>query len=165
MKVEVTKTKRQNKKDRHGWQVDFKLDKQYKTATIYQNVYVWLKTTDDKGEEDSLKYSFTEAWEYNSKKKITDSFLVPIDWRKNQKGYMKVKSIVWANQDKMNPKLKKGTDADYWGNLHGSFDTIIPTHPTTKRKMTITWNNLEKTAASHFTKGKDLTLKKDQVDY
>ena len=94
MEVQVVETKRQNRQDRHGWQVDFKLEKQYKTATIYQNVYVWLKTVDDKGEEDNRKYSFTEAWKYDAKKKITDSFLVPVDWRKSQKGYMKVKSVV-----------------------------------------------------------------------
>ena len=164
MEVQVVNTKRQNRKDRHGWQVDFKLDKQYKAATIYQNVYVWLKTVDNKGEEDNMKYSFTEAWDYDAKKKITDSFLVPVDWRKNQKGYMKVKSVVWSNQEKMNPKLKQGTNADYWGNLHGSFDKIIPTSKTTKRKVTIKWNNIGKSAASNFTKGKDLSLKKKQVD-
>jgi hypothetical protein len=164
MDVYVVNTKRQNHKDRHGWKVDFELDERYETATIYQNVYVWLKTVDNNGEEDDMKYSFTEAWNYKSKKRISDSFLVPVDWRKNQKGYMKVKSVVWSNQDKMDPKLKRGTSDEYWGNLHGSFDKIIPTSQTTKRKVTIEWDNLGESTASNFTKGKDLTLKKNRVD-
>ena len=164
MEVKVNNLRRQNRKDRHGWAVDFKVDSDEKPITIYQNVYVWLKTVDKDGEEDSMKYSFTEAWKYDNKKKITDAFLVPVDWRKNQKGYMKVKSIVWAKKGEIDLSLKKGTSDDYWGNLHGSFDKIIPTSRTTKRKVTIKWNNLGKKAATHFTKGKDLILKKNQVD-
>lgn len=98
MEVKVNNFRRQNRKDRHGWAADFKVDNGGKPVTIYQNVYVWLKTVDKDGDDDSMKYSFTEAWQYDSNKKITDSFLVPVDWRKNQKGYMKVKSIVWAKE-------------------------------------------------------------------
>ena len=164
MIVKVNNFRRQNRRDRHGWAVDFKIDNPSEPATIYQNVYVWLKTIDSNGEEDSMKYSFTEAWKYDSSKKITDSFLVPVDWRENQKGYMKVKSVVWAKQGEIDSSLKKGTGDDYWGNLHGSFDKVIPTSTTTKRKVTIKWDNLGKKAATHFTRGKDLILKKNQVD-
>ena len=165
MQVRVSSMKPQNRENRHGWKVDFELNKRYKTATIYQNVHVWLKTVNDKEEEDSRNYSFTEAWEYNAKKKkkITDSFLVPVDWRKNQKGCMIVKSVVWANGEKMNPKLKQGTDADYWGNLHGSFDKITPTSETTERTVKIEWDNVGKLAKKTFTKGKDLSLVENTV--
>ena len=58
MEVKVTNLRRQNRKDRHGWAVDFKVDSDDKPITIYQNVYVWLKTVDKNGEEDKMKYSF-----------------------------------------------------------------------------------------------------------
>ena len=115
--------------------------------------------------EANEKYSFTEAWPYNASRKVTDSFLVPMDWRKGLKGRMKVSGIVWALPGPMNPSLKKGTSDDYWGNLHGSFDLVRPTSKTTKRKVVITWDNVGKKAASHYTSGKDLTLEKNRITY
>ena len=69
MEVKVHNIRRQNRKERHGWAVDFKVDKGNKPTTIYQNVYVWLKTVDKSGEEDTVKYYFTEAWDYSHKRK------------------------------------------------------------------------------------------------
>ena len=77
---------------------------------------------------------------------------------------MKVKSVVWAKEGDVDSRLEKGTRDDYWGNLYGTFDKLVPSSPTTKRKVTIKWNNLGKKAATHFTRGKDLILKKNQVD-
>ena len=74
---------------------------------------------------------------------------------------MKVKAIVWAKECKIDPKFKKGRGKDYWGDLHGSFDKVIPTSQTAKRKVTIHWTNLGKKAASNFTKGRDLNFKKE----
>lgn len=161
MIVEVIDTRRENKKLRHGWKADFKVDNAPKGTVIYQNVYVNIKSSD--GEKE--KYSFTEAWTYNPSRKITDSFLVPIEWRKNLKGVLKVSAIAWALPGPMNTSLKKGTTHDYWGNLHGSFDLVRPTSKTTKRKVVINWDNVGKRTASHYTSGKDLTLEKNSIIY
>lgn len=161
MKVEVVDTRRDNKKDRHGWKADFKLDDAPKGAIIYQNVYVNIKSSDGS----KLKYNFTEAWPYKPSRKVTDSFLVPLDWRKGLSGRMNVSAIAWALPGPMNPSLKYGAGDDYWGNLHGSFDLVHPTSKTTKRKVVIEWDNEGVTAAAHYTSGKDLTLKRNRIIY
>lgn len=161
MRVDVINTRRENKKERHGWKADFKIEDAPKGTIVYQNVYVNIKSSD--GEK--LKYSFTEAWPYNPSRKITDSFLVPLDWRKNLSGRMKVSAIVWARPGPMDASLRKGEGAAYWGNLHGSFDLLRPTYPTTKRKVVIEWDNIGAKAAAHYTKGKDLTLTKNRITY
>jgi hypothetical protein len=163
MRVEVLETKRQSKTDRHGWKADLKVPSK-KKAVIYQNVRVYLYAVDSENESDKLKYSFTEAWVYDPKKNITDSFLIPLDWRKNQAGYIKIKTVLWSEDtDKINPKLKKGTIDDYWGNLHGSFDLLTPKMPITVRRFKASWNNIGKTKSKYFTNGKDLTLDRDVV--
>ena len=161
MRVKIVDTRRENKKQRHGWKADFKVDNAPKGTIIYQNVYVNIKSSD--GEKD--KYSFTEAWTYDPSRKITDSFLVPLDWRKGLDGRMKVSAIAWALPGPMDPSLKKGAGDDYWGNLHGSFNLVRPTSDTTKRKVVITWENDGKKAAKHYTSGKDLTLEKNRITY
>jgi hypothetical protein len=161
MKVEVVDTRRENKKERHGWKVDFKIDDAPKGTVIYQNVYVNIKSSD--GEK--KKYSFTEAWPYKPTRKVTDSFLVPLDWRKGLSGRMKVSAIAWALPGPMNPSLTEGHGDEYWGKLHGSFDLVIPTSQTTKRKVVITWDNGGVKAAKHYTNGKDLTLKRNRILY
>lgn len=161
MRVKVVDMRRQNKKGRHGWKADFKVDDAVEGTIIYQNVYVNIKSSD--GEKE--KYSFTEAWPYNPARKVTDSFLVPLDWRKGLDGKLKVSAIAWARPGPMDPALKKGAGDDYWGNLHGSFDLVRPTYPTTKRKVAITWENTGKKAAKHYTNGKDLTLARDRITY
>lgn len=161
MKVIVHNKRPESKSDRHGYKIDFILtDKNLpKQLVIYQNVKVKIKTIDEKGEIDKLKYEFTEAWKYSKSKKITDSFLVPIDWRINQKGFMKVQSEIWVEEGKINPSLKQGTSRDYWGNLHGSFQLLKPTGEITYRNEMISWDNLGKTSKTTFTKGKDLVYK------
>ena len=162
MQVDIENMRRENYSDRHGWKVDFSIENASKNTIIYQNVYVNIKTSDG----DKKKYSFTEAWEYTNKRKVMDSFLVPIEWRKNVGGQMKVSAIAWALEGPLDPSLKKSKDgADYWGNLYGSFDLKRPNSKTTKRKVVITWDNKGKTARSNFTKGKDLTLEKSTVIY
>ena len=161
MKVHILDTRRENKRGRHGWKADFKVDSPSNNTVIYQNVYVNIKSND--GEK--LQYSFTEAWNYNPVRKNTDSFLVPLDWRKGLDGTMKVRAIVWAQEGPMHPSFKKGTGAEYWGNLHGSFDLLQPIHPTSKRNVVITWQNAGKKMAKHYTGGKDLTLEKNQITY
>ena len=117
-----------------------------------------------KGDKDTSRYRFTEAWKYNPKKIITDSFLVPLDWRKNQVGYIRITTQIWSEEGDINPALKKGDSADYWGNLHGSFDMLTPKDPVTRRKFKAEWNNLGKNASTHFSKGKDLTLVRDESE-
>ena len=158
MEVQIVNRKKQNKADRHGVRVDFKIDNPAKNTVIYQNVKVKLKTINGNGEKDTEKYEFTEAWKYNPNKLPTDSFLVPIDWRADQKGYMKVKTKIWAEEGKMDSRLKKGTSADYWGNLHGSFDLLEPKEPITIRKVKFKWDNIGRKAKSNFAGGKDLSF-------
>ena len=161
MKVLIRNKRPENKSDRHGYKIDFFLpDKNLpKHLVIYQNIKVKIVTIDDKGDKDKIKYKFTEAWKYSKNKKITDSFLVPIDWRVNQKGFMKVTSKIWVEEGKINSSLKKGTSRDYWGNLHGSFDLLEPKGEITYRNEKISWDNLGKTKKSTFTKGQDLQYK------
>ena len=161
MEVKVVDTRRENKKDRHGWKADFKINNPSPNTVIYQNVNVKITSSDG----DVLEYAFTEAWHYKPTRKITDSFLVPLNWRKNLKGRMRVKAQVWAEEGKMNPTLKKGKGSDYWGNLHGSFNLLTPQAPITKRKVVIKWKNLGKTKASDFSNGKDLFLEENKVIY
>jgi hypothetical protein len=161
MKVNIIDTRRENKKDRHGWKADFKMDNAPKGTIIYQNVYVNIKSSDGQ----KLKYNFTEAWTYKENRKVTDSFLIPIDWRKNTDGQMKVSAIAWAKEGPMDQSLVKGTNDDYWGNLHGSFNLLRPINSTTKRKVVINWKNTGVQAASHYTGGKDLTLEKNKITY
>jgi predicted RNA-binding protein with RPS1 domain len=161
MKVLIRNKRPENKSDRHGYKIDFFLPDENlpKHLVIYQNIKVKIVTIDDKGDKDKIKYKFTEAWKYSKNKKITDSFLVPIDWRVNQKGFMKVTSKIWVEEGKINPSLKKGTSRDYWGNLHGSFDLLEPKGEITYRNEKISWDNLGKTKKSTFTKGQDLQYK------
>jgi len=161
MKVEIVDVRRENRKELHGWKSDFKVDGAPKGTIIYQNVYVNIKSSD--GEKE--KYSFTEAWPYTPTRKVTDSFLVPLEWRKGLSGRMKVSAIVWALPGPMNPTLKQSAGDEYWGNLHGSFDLVRPRHPTTKRKVVIEWDNEGVTAAARFTKGKDLSLTRNRILY
>ena len=161
MIVKVEDMRRENKKGRHGWKADFKINGASKNTVIYQNVYVNIKSSDGAKE----KYSFTEAWHYTPSRRVTDSFLVPLDWRKGLNGSMKVSAIAWALPGPMDPSLKKGAGDDYWGNLHGSFNLVRPTYPTTKRKVVITWENDGKKAAKHYTSGKDLTPEKNRITY
>lgn len=161
MKVKIVDTRRENKKNRHGWKADFVVDNAPRNTVIYQNVTVKIQSSD--GEK--KKYSFTEAWPYKPSRKVTDSFLVPLNWRKNLSGRMKVITITWAESGPMDPSLKTGIGDDYWGNLHGSFDLLRPNYPTSKRKVVITWANEGKKNAKHFTKGKDLTLERNQITY
>lgn len=161
MKVKIVDTRRENKKERHGWKADFVVDNAPSNTVIYQNVTVKIKSSD--GEKD--KYSFTEAWPYDPTRKVTDSFLVPLGWRKGLSGRIKVIAITWARTGPMDSSLKTGVGDDYWGNLHGSFDLLRPTFPTTKRKVVITWANEGKRSATHYTKGKDLTLERNQITY
>ena len=163
MKVTVVNSKRQSKTDRHGWSVDLKVDDPPKKVAIYQNVYVSMSVTNSKGEKDQLKYRFTEAWSYNPKKNITDSFLVPLEWRKNHTGRIRINTVLWSEEGEIDPSLKKGENYDYWGNLHGSFDMLTPIEPVTIRNFKAEWNNVGKTASTHFTKGKDLKVIKDNV--
>ena len=161
MLVKIKNVRRQNKKDRHGWKVDFKVDDAAEDTVIYQNVYVNIKSSDGDWE----RYTFTEAWPYSHTRKVTDSFLVPLDWRKDLNGRLKVSAIAWALPGPMDPSLRKGTGLDYWGNLHGSFDLKAPTSKTSKRKVVIEWENEGLRAAKHYTDGKDLALTKNTVIY
>ena len=83
MKVTVENQRRENKPalERHGWKWDFKVNNPLPNTKIYQNVKVDIKSSD--GDKDS--YMFTESWPYKSNRKVTDSFLVPLDWRLNMK--------------------------------------------------------------------------------
>ncbi len=161
MKVNVVDVRRENKKDLHGWKSDFVVDDAPKGTVIYQNVYVNIKSSD--GEK--KKYSFTEAWPYTPTRKVTDSFLVPLAWRKGMSGRLKVSAISWAHTGPMDPSLKKGDGDGYWGNLHGSFDLLRARYPTTKRKVVIEWDNIGVKAAKHYTQGKDLTLTRNRILY
>jgi len=163
MKVLLVNTKRQSKSDRHGWSVDFKIDDPPKKTVIYQNVYVLLVAVNSEGEKDTTRYRFTEAWKYNAKKHITDSFLIPLEWRKDHSGYIRINTVLWSEEGDINPTLQKGDDYDYWGNLHGSFDMLTPKDPVTIRNFRAEWSNIGKTSSVHFSKGKDLKLVKDNV--
>ena len=165
MKVELTNFKRQSKAGGHGWSIDFKIpavdsQKPPPKAVIYQNVYVKIATVDENGDADKEQYKFTEAWKYNSKKNITDSFLIPVSWRENQKGYVRVNTVIWSELGKINPKLKqspKGT-TEYWGNLHGSFNLLEPKGQETIRRFKVEWDNIGLSKGVNFSKGKDLNL-------
>lgn len=100
--------------------------------------------------------------EVYSKKNTTDHFLVPLDWRKRQKGYMKIVSYIWAKSGKMPSHLKKGEQLDYWGNdVYGSFDKLKPEGIITRRTFKISWDNLDKIGKQNYTKGKDLVVQWD----
>ena len=163
MKVNVVNTRRQSRADRHGWKADFKIepkdlpaDKKTPVA-IYQNVSVKMGTVDNKGETDKWASEFTEAWPYKRDRQVTDSFLVPVEWRRGTKGFMDVAATVWAQTGKVNPNLKKGDakNKEHWGNLYGSKNLLTPKAPTTKRTFSITWDNLDRHA--RFAGGNDLS--------
>ena len=164
MKVQIVNMKQQSKSDRHGWSVDFKINNPPKKTVIYQNVYVSLGSVNSEGEKETSRYKFTEAWKYNSKKNITDSFLIPLDWRKNQNGFIRINTVIWSEEGDINKLLKKGnSSADYWGNLHGSFDLLTPKEPVTIRNFRAEWENVGKSAKKFYTKGKDLKLIKNEI--
>jgi len=168
MLVKLNNFKRDNHTDRHGWKIDFKIDHPLKKMVIYQNVHVEI--TSIMGNINTIynqKYEFTEAWIYKDKKKITDSFLIPIDWRRDQVGTIKIKTEIWCEEGNINCSLKKGTNNEYWGNLHGSF-TLLKCNPNihkiTERYFEVNWNNFGKKKLSNFTRGKDLNLIKNKID-
>jgi hypothetical protein len=159
-KVFVVNKRPENLSDRHGYQVDFALANEAdmpEDIVIYQNVKVKIETINSEGETDDMNYEFTEAWKYDPDRQITDSFLVPIDWRVDQKGFMQVKSEVWAEEGKIHRSLKKGKGRQFWGNLHGSFNLLPPKGRVTYRNETIIWDNLGKESDDTFVNGKDLT--------
>ena len=165
MNVEVKNFRKQNRADRNGFAIEFHIANPQPNTIIYQNVSVSLKTINGSKEKDKLKYEFTEAWKYSPSRKITDSFLVPVDWRMDQKGYMRVKTKIWAVSGPMDSGLKKGTGSDYWGNLHGSFDVLTPPEENvTTRRVKFVWDNIGKTAKKHFAKGVDLEVTRNKVD-
>ena len=161
MNVCVENERRENKPSlrRHGWKWDFKVDNAPPNTKIYQNVKVHIKSSD--GDED--EYEFTESWPYKDNRKVTDSFLVPLDWRLNMKGRMKVTAYVWAKPGPIPAHFRKGRDADHWGNLMGSYQLLNPPQNATKRRVKIKWNNLNATTNNYFDKGKDLVLAKNKV--
>lgn len=162
MKVEIINKRRKNLKGRHGVAADFRIDSKENDIVIYQNVNVIIQTVSNTGSPEGDKYSFTEAWEYDPKKKTTDYFLVPLDWREEKKGYMKVVSYIWAKSGKMPPHLKKGKELDYWGNdAYGSFDKLKPEGKTTRRTFKVSWDNIDKIGNRNYTKGKDLVVEWD----
>lgn len=119
-----------------------------------------MGTVDNKGETDKYIAEYTEAWAYKRDRQVTDSFLVPVDWRKGTKGFMDIAATVWAEEGSINLNLKKGNkdSKEQWGNLHGSSTLLKPKTPTTRRTFSITWDNLlNGTTAKYFAGGKDLT--------
>ena len=52
MNVEVRNCRKQNRKDRNGWAIDFHISNPKPNTAIYQNVRVSLKTIDGKHEKD-----------------------------------------------------------------------------------------------------------------
>ena len=162
MKVELTNKRMKNFKDSHGVAVDFHINSQEKDIVIYQNVNVIIQTVSNSGSPSGEKYSFTEAWEYDPKKNTTDYFMVPLNWRERQKGYMKVVSYIWAISGKMPSHLKKGKDLDYWGdNAYGSFEKLTPKGKATSRTFKVSWDNIDKIGNRNYTKGKDLVVEWD----
>ena len=158
--VEIRNARKFSKKDRHGWAYDFHIDNPPANTVIYQVVKVSLQASD--GDSDEQEY--TEAWHYRSDRKITDYFLVPVDWRKNLSGTMAVETQIWAQQGPMDSRLRQGKGLDYWGRLHGSFELLQPTSKPLRRKVLFQWENEGVTQASAFTKGKDITRVFDLVD-
>ena len=158
--VEIRNARQFSLKDRHGWAYDFHIDNTPANTAIYQVVKVTLKASD--GDSDEQEY--TEAWHYRSDRKITDYFLVPMDWRQNLSGTMNVETQIWAQAGPMDSRLTKGKGLEYWGRLHGSFELLRPTSEPVRRKVKFSWGNEGVTRPSAFTKGKDITRVFDLVD-
>ena len=65
-KVNIVNFRKQSKADRHGWKVDFKIDKPGTKPVIYQIVAVEIFAKDKNGKPEELNYKFTEAWKYKT---------------------------------------------------------------------------------------------------
>jgi hypothetical protein len=157
MSVRIINKRRATGDSRHGWAWDFVVDNAPPICIIYQNVHVTIESSDG----DSDDYSFVEAWVHDRRRRTTDSFLVPLDWRQGLDGHMEVITEIWAEPGlAVDPTLWKGEGDDYWGNLHGTFELRRPGEAIiTKRHEYITWaNNGVGRAMKHYSKGKDLTL-------
>ena len=161
MNVRVENQRRENKPslERHGWKWDFKVDNAPPNTKIYQTVFVDISSSDG----DSDKYSFTESWPYKHNRKVTDSFLVPLDWRVDVKGRLKVTAFVWAKPGPLPAHFRKGTSADHWGNLFGSYQLLNPPDNATGRKIRIAWDNRGVTRGEDYQRGKDLILAQNLI--
>lgn len=158
MELFISPYTKQSKLDRHGWRANFVIKNapKKKVLTIYQNNYVITTITGNKPNEDL----YTEAWRYDSKKVITDSFLIPVDMRKNTKGKVVIKTVTWVTEGPYNKSLRKskGHLLNRWGLLYGKYGHLIIPHNVSKihRTFEITWNNIGKINKKYFTNGKDL---------
>ena len=167
MRVRVSHRGRHNRRDRHGWRVALDVaTPNTLPATIYQNVHVTVQTVNGSGEKDRLCYRFTEGFAYDGRRPPFDSFLMPVDWRLDQRGSMQVRTTLWATAGPVDPRLRANPDGDdYWGAVPGSFEMLRATGAKTRRDVKITWDNLGVRARKALTGGKDLVLERDQVRY
>ena len=64
---------------------------------------------------------YAEAWRYNNKKITTDSYLIPVDMRKDSIGKVVIKSVTWVAEGPYNKTLYKpiGKNLNKWGLLYG----------------------------------------------
>ena len=165
MEVQLENFKRQSKSDRHGWRVDFKIKNKDKgKIKIYQNINMTIEIKNENGEKEKINGKYVEAWNY-SKKVLTDSFLIPIEWRKNTEGFIYIESVIWAQKGDYNKSLKIGTTSNKWGLLYGKNGQLNPPSNVikTRRKFKATWNNIGKTNRKTFTEGKDLQLIENEI--
>jgi hypothetical protein len=110
MSVRIINKRRATGDRRHGWAWDFVVDNAPPICIIYQNVHVHIESSDG----DSDDYEFVEAWVYDHRRRTTDSFLVPLDWRQNLDGSMEVITEVWAEPSRtVDPALRKGEGDEY----------------------------------------------------
>ena len=161
MELIISNYSRQNKKDRHGWRVDFSIKNaiKKKVLTIYQNNIVEIYTNDSNNKKHHDTNVYTEAWRY-SKKVITDSFLIPIEMRKDCVGKVTISTVTWISEGSYNKSLRKskGNKLNKWGLLYGRDGHLRIPHGASKvhRKFEITWSNIGVINNKNFTNGKDL---------
>jgi hypothetical protein len=139
---------------RTGFSADFKLRHPEK-GVIYQKVN--LHYTTDVKDDKPAKWSFTEAWVVNPKRRRkieqdgTDAFLVDTDDVAEHGGKIRFKTVAWFEAGAIDSSFKRDKDGDPWGTLKGK---------TGQRAVPVGARVVKRTVVAKWKKGGKITWDK-----